>query len=137
MNEASPTTPAPEPDSQIAALTRAVRFGFTAIAVVFSYPNFCLASHIPAFEQIYHDMLGGKPLPSMTELVLRAHTLLLVLSVLLPLLAIGSAFACRAIRSVYLSTFFIVVVLLQLFLSWWALSRPLLSIISNLQGGQP
>lgn len=57
---------------------------------------------IPRFARIYSDMLGqGKRLPAFTLFVLREKVPLLVLSVFLPVTAIGLLFTRNIARSLY------------------------------------
>ena len=69
----------PKAESDIVSISvaRAVRFGFAAIIVGLSYPNIHCARRLHAFEQVFHDMLGGKPLPALSTFVFHAQPIFL------------------------------------------------------------
>jgi hypothetical protein len=125
-----------EPESQSVALGRAVRFGFAAVALGMSYPNICLALRISAFRAIFKDLLGNKPLPSITTLVLHAQPFLIGLSIVIPLVAIALIFIGRLTHSIYVSGVLVLAVLFQLFFTWHAISAPLFTIFQSMSGSQ-
>ena len=128
--------PSLETEPQAIAAARAVRFGFAAVVLGMSYPNIRCALGIYRFELIFRDMLGGKPLPAVTTLVLQLQPFLLGLSILIPLAAIILVFAGGLARSVYISGALILAVFFQLFFTWQALSAPLFDIVRAM-GGTP
>jgi hypothetical protein len=114
-------------------ITKALRFAFVALILGVSYPNLRCALAIPAFQNIYHDILGGKPLPAATEFVIHAYPVLVALSISLPVVAVLSLFMRRLSFSIYLVGFIIIAVIVQLSFTWQALSNPLFSIAQNMQ----
>jgi hypothetical protein len=124
-----------ELESQFVALGRSVRFGFAAIVLGVSYPNIRLALGIGAFRVIFQDMLGNKPLPAITTLVLQAQPFLIGLSVVIPLVAVALIFVGRLTHSIYVSGVLVLAVLFQLFFTWQAISAPLFKIIQSMSGG--
>ncbi|RYD69124.1 MAG: hypothetical protein EOP84_29065 [Verrucomicrobiaceae bacterium] len=131
------SNPSSDPDSSAIAAARAVRFGFAAIVLGMSYPNIRCALGIRGFEQIYSDMLGGKALPAITTFVLWAHPFLAALSILIPVTAVALIFFGRLSRSIYISGALILIVFLQLFFTWQAVSAPLFEIIRSMHGATP
>ena len=126
------SNPPTDDESSALEIGRAVRFGFAATIIGLSYPNIQLALRIHSFGQVFSDMLGNKPLPAITILVLHSQAILVAFSILLPLLAVAHLFIKRLAHSIYISGCLILLVFLQLFFTWHAVSAPLLSIIENM-----
>src|SRR5438094_66849 len=114
--------------SQVPSLARAVRFGFAAIVVGMSYPNIQLVLRLHTFEQVFRDMLGDKPLPVATALVLHAQPFLLGSSFVIPLVAVAVIFVRRLAASIYICGVMILLVFFQLFFTWQAVTAPLFAI---------
>jgi len=126
----------PEGGSQSVSVARAVRFGFATVVLGLSYPNIQCARRLHAFEQVFRDMLGDKPLPAVTTFILHAQPALLGLSILFPILAVVLVFIPRLAQSIYVSGVLILLTFFQLFFTWHAVSEPLFSIIQGMSGGQ-
>jgi len=120
-------------EAQLFSIGRAVRFGFAAMVFGLSYPNIRCAFGINHFRQIFVDMLGAKPLPSATALVLQIQPFLIGLSILIPLLALAFLFVPRLAYSIYASGVLVLLVFVQLFFTWHALTIPLFTIIEGMQ----
>ena len=90
MNETDSTTPNEAVDAL--QLARAVRFALVSILLGFSYLSIRGCQSFSGFEQIYKDMLNGRPLPTLTRFVLGAAPLYVATSILVPLLAISTLF---------------------------------------------
>ncbi len=99
-----------------------------------SYLNIRLALGLHGFAAVYRDMLGAKPLPSMTTFVLGAQPFLIALSILIPIAALGMVFVGRITRSIYFSGALILIVFFQLFFTWQAISAPLIQIVQGMAG---
>ena len=56
-------------------------FAFAFLMIVASLDLFSAIYAIPRFREIYHDLLGNKPLPAMTSIVLQGRYLLGILAV--------------------------------------------------------
>lgn len=125
----------PTPAIELLPLARAIRFAFVALVLCFSYLSICSSLSIHNFEQIFYDMLGGKPLPAITTFVISARLALLALSYLVPLFAVATLFMRRLAASFYLLGGLLVVTTVQFFLVYHALFAPLFQIISQMQGG--
>ena len=126
----------PEPvfSPEVARLGRAIRFAFVSFVVALSYLSIRASLAIPAFEQIFRDMLGGKSLPANTVLVIKFQSVLLVGSLLMPLVALGTLFSKRLIGSFYLLGGLCALVFFQFLILYHALSSPLYEIIRLMQG---
>lgn len=79
-----------EPKAELTSIGRAVRFGFIAIVLGVSYPNIRLALLLHRFDQMYRDLLGGKPLPAPTDFVVHSQPLLLGISIAIPFWAVAA-----------------------------------------------
>jgi hypothetical protein len=109
-------------ESPADAISRAVRFCFATLVVGLSYPTINLALRLPAFPQIFEDMLGGKPLPVVTHLAVQLQPFLLALSFLLPVLAVAAIFAPRLKGSTVISGALVLLALGEMFFIWHAVS---------------
>jgi len=120
--------------TEFLSITRALRFALVAIVLGISYLNVRLAFSIPWFQNIYHDMLGNKPLPPETAFVVQAHSGLVLLSLALPLLSVLSLFLCRRSVSIYIVGIVIIAVVAQVVFTWHAVAVPFFMIASFMQG---
>ena len=121
---------------EVIRLARAIRFAFVSILLGLSYLNVRSSLSIPAFDQLFHDMMNGKPLPVLTKFVISASFLLNVLNLLIPLVIIGTLFSHRFIACFYLLGVLALVIMAELLLLFYALSGPLFQIVTGLQGVQ-
>jgi hypothetical protein len=117
------------------ATGRAIRFGFAAVVLGMSYLNIRQALSLHAFAAVFRDMLGGKPLPSVTTLILGSQPFLIGLSILIPIAAVAAIFVGRVTTSIYLSGVLVLAVFFQLFFTWHAMCAPLFQIIQGMSGG--
>ena len=124
-----------ESDSQAVATGRAIRFGFAAVVLGISYLNIRLALGLHGFAAVFRDMLGGKPLPAITTLVLGAQPFLIGVSILIPIAAVAMVFVGRVTQSIYLSGALVLAVFFQFFFTWQAMCAPLFQIIQGMSGG--
>jgi hypothetical protein len=129
MNDASP-------ESEVKNIGRAVRFGFIAIVLGVSYPNIRLAFVLDRFAVIYNDMLNGKPLPPATDFVLHSQPLLMAISLLIPLVALGLIWLAPLSRSLWSAGAVIVAVFVQLHFTFTAVLLPGIDIITSIGGSQ-
>ncbi len=123
----------PTDKSELSRVSRAVRFALAALVLGMSYPNIHCAFGIPKFQQIYQDMLMGKPLPQVTEFVVRFQIVFEALSILLPVLALGSVAARGTTRPLYVVGGVVLGIFVQIFFQWFALTLPLFGIIKEMQ----
>jgi type IV pilus assembly protein PilC len=81
----------------VAAMFYPIIVLFIAIVIM----GFLLVFIVPKFEQIFHDMLGGKPLPALTQFVMgasnmvKSHLLLIFVSV--AAISVGYNFFARTV----------------------------------------
>ena len=118
---------------------RSLASGIRAVAMVFvlilSYFNARLAFQINYFGFIFNDMLGGKPLPSMTTFVIQNNTIFVLLSLLVPIAAIVIVLAVRNHRNALFSlSALMVIAFFQMHVVWSALFAPFYSIIAGMRG---
>ena len=119
---------------QFTALTLAVKIGFLAVALGISYFNIRLAWMLPKFDQMFRDMLGGKPLPSLTTAVLKCHLPLLGLSICILAGALGAFFHHRPVWAVFIISGALLAAIIQLVITWQAITMPFVQIIELMQG---
>lgn len=134
MNEAPPTPPRDTID--IRQLARAIRFALVAIVLGLSYFSFRASFSIENFGLIFKDLLGGKPLPVLTQFILSAAPVFVAVSILVPIVAAGSLFLRSVIGSFYLIGALAIVTLVQFITLYHGLSAPLAQIITAMGGGQ-
>ena len=120
--------------SEIYRLARSIRFAFVSIVLGLAYLNIRSSLSIFAFRQIFRDMLNGKTLPVLTEFVFSSGTVLIVLSLLIPLFAIGTLFSNRLILSFYFLGVLSLLIMVQFITLFYAFSGPLSQIASSMQG---
>ena len=121
----------PRKEADLLALTKAIRFAFAALVVGISYPNIRFALYLPQFEGVFHDMLGDKQLPLVADFVIHAQSLLIGISILIPLIAVILLFTSGIARSLYIFGVLLIVVFVQLYTTWHAVMAPLVTIIAN------
>ena len=78
-------TPAP-PD--FLAIAKAIRFAFGIIVLILCFLNLKATLSIGRFDQLFMDMLGRRPLPTLTVFVLKNRGFLSLLSLALPLITL-------------------------------------------------
>jgi hypothetical protein len=127
MNEAEQT---PQPDAlDVRQIARAIRFALVAIVLGLSYLSIRSSLSIGNFELIFRDMLGGKPLPSLTQFVLSARPLFVAVSILVPLVAVATLFLRGVIASFYIIGVLVCVTVVQCITIYHGLLAPLTQII--------
>ena len=132
MNEAEQI---PQQDAiDVRQLARAIRFALVAIVLGLSYLSLRSSLSIGSFELIFRDMLGGKPLPALTQFVLSARPLFVAVSVLVPIAALATLFLRSVIGSFYLIGALGFVTIAQFITLYHGLSAPLTQIISAMSG---
>src|SRR4051794_37169496 len=113
----------------VAKLARSIRFAIVAIVLGASYFSLRSSLAISNFEQIFHDMLGNRPLPGLTAFVIGARSGFVAISTLVPVVAFGTLFSRRVIASFYILGSLCFVSTVQFILLCNALSAPLALII--------
>jgi hypothetical protein len=120
---------------QPASADRAIRIGFCVIGFIFSYFAVRLSLSIGGFGSIFADMLGGKPLPHLTQFVLQTGSIWVTSSLLLAVIPFGLAFVVRRTSyALYAIAGCIGLQILQAIIIWTALSAPLFAIINGMRG---
>lgn len=125
-----------EPSQQIRSLALGVRAVALIFTLILSYFNVRLAFHISDFQTIFSDMLGGKPLPLITDFLLRAKPILIGSSISLAVAAIATILLVRSHKhALFAVAGIMAAIFLQLVLTWTGLFAPLQSIITGLSSG--
>jgi uncharacterized membrane protein YfhO len=125
-----------DPSSEIRSLAAGVRAVAGILVLILSYFNLSPLLKVAEFQMIYADMFGGKPLPLLTEFVIRGLPLWLALAVLLPVLACGALFTVRDHRrALFIAAGSMLLIGIQIILTCAGLFAPLMTIISDLTSG--
>jgi hypothetical protein len=132
MNEAQ-TIPK-EDTIDIRQLARAIRFALVAIVAAFSYLSVRSSLSIASFAQIYVEMLGPRPLPTLTQFILDARLLFVSVSILVPIAAVATLFLRRVVGSFYILGVLSIVTVAQFVTLYHGLSEPITLILSALTG---
>jgi hypothetical protein len=110
-------------------LAKAIRFAFAVIVLFLT--GLCLRSSlaIEGFGRIFKDMLGNKPLPSLTTSILAAQPALVDLNVLMLMLVLAACFLRNPVRSFYALGILALIGLVELVLLYHGLTGVLFQII--------
>ena len=130
-------SPLPPDTIDIQQLARAIRFALVSLVLGLSYFSLRASLSIGGFEQIFKDMLGGGHLPTITSFIVQAREVFLGISMLVPILAIGSLFDPRVVRSFYLIGGLGMLTVVQFVVLYHGLSAPLMEIIKAVGGTNP
>ncbi len=115
---------------------RAIRIGFCAVSLIFSYFATRLSFSIGSFGAIFADMLGGKPLPYLTQIVLESAIIWIAFSLLFAAIPFVCAlFVSRTSLAIYGIAAATTLQVVQAIFLWSALTAPLFSIMSGMTGG--
>lgn len=126
--------PIEELRGEVRDLTLAVKIFMGALLFVICALSARAAASVMYIRSIFNDILGGKPLPALTEIVLRSDRLLLTVSVLL--LVVGLASLMLRVRLAVMIVAGLIVVALSLLCAiCFALLLPFLTIITSMQAG--
>lgn len=124
----------PETAAEIRSLSNGMRALFVVLVLIPCLINGFVALCIGSFEAIYADMLGGKPLPTLSMLVIAGRIPLLMLAGGLPVGAIAVAAGVRNHQAAFYTIAALIIVAgLQMVLVLAGLFLPLITIISGMQ----
>ena len=118
----------------IVRLARAFRCTLVVIVLGVSSISFHATLSIWGFDRIFADMLGGRPLPMLTILVLKARLLFVAVAVLVPIVAVATLFMRGIIGSFYIIAVLMFVTVAELITIYCAMGAPLVQIISAMGG---
>ena len=130
MNEPAKTPPQETID--ILKLGRAIRFALVAIVLALSYVSLRSSLSIGSFSRLFAEMLGGRPLPALTLLVLNAGPVFVAVSVFVPVAALATLFLRSLIESFYIIGALGFVSIAQCIIIYQALAGPLSVIVRGL-----
>ncbi len=126
--------PIAELRGEVRDLTLAVKTFMGTLLFVVCALSARAAASVMYIRSIFTDMLGGQPLPALTELVIRSDRLLLMVSVLLLVAGLG-ALLLRIRPAIMIVAALIVVALSLLCAICFALVLPFLTLITSMQAG--
>ena len=133
MNEASESnSPQTRDFMQVA---RAIRFALVCIILGLSYFSVRSSLSIHAFQQIFTDMLGAKPLPSITTFVIAARPVFIGISFAVPIVAVICLFARGLVLPFYIIGILVLLTIAELIVLYHGLFGPLSQIISGMSAG--
>ena len=127
----------PQQDAiDVQQLARAIRFALVAILLGLSYLSIRSSLSIDSFRRIFEDMLApDRALPALTVFVLRARSLFVAVSILVPMATFATLFLRRAVASFYIIGVLGFITIAQFITLYYALSGPLTQIISAMSSG--
>jgi hypothetical protein len=131
MEKRSQVSDSSEP--RLMQMGRAIRFSIVGIVVGFSLLSLRASLSINRFRELFKEMLNGRPLPELSLLVVNNNTLFFLLSVAVPLTAIGMLFSRNLVRSFYILGFLGFFTFFEFLILYQALSLPFGQILSSMQ----
>ena len=133
MNEAEQI---PQQDAiDVRQLALAIRFTLVSIVLGLSYVSLQSSLSIGTFRLIFADMLGDRPLPTLTQFVLGARPLFVAVSVIVPIVAIATLFLRGLVGSFYIIGVFGLVAIAQFITLYHGLSAPIFEILRLMREG--
>ncbi|MGB8354388.1 MAG: hypothetical protein WCD79_10900 [Chthoniobacteraceae bacterium] len=109
------------------------RSGFCITLIVGSLINaFVMIFIAPKFGDIFHDMLGGKPLPPVTSFILEYHMVLAALSMALPVIGVMFCLFASSTRAFVTLCVLTLVTFVQIAVTVFALFMPLIGTVQTL-----
>ena len=117
-----------ELSAKVDLLILSYRVGTLAVLFFLSFINVSDSLAINWFRWVYQNALPGKPLPSITLFLIQHHALVGGFSLLCPVVGTITALAIKNIStSISLTTCVMIVIVLQIAVSWLFLILPMLS----------
>lgn len=124
----------PVPSNELTRLGRATRFAIVCVVLGVSYFTISSCLGISRFSKIFADVLGeNETLPAITTFVLGARTVLLVLSICIPVAAVALLFTRDIVRSLYGLGPLVLIAIVEYAVLWHAKASPLVMIIEKMQ----
>lgn len=117
--------------AEVRGLSLALRIVCFSILLAISALNSRAAASIPKFEQIFSDMLGGRPLPALTQWVVENQSLLAQAAIVVFVLGMG-ALMMRPARAVIAIAVLALLALVQFLAIAMALLLPLVTITTQI-----
>jgi len=124
--------PDPEDAIDVRQLANAIRLIAFGIVLGLSWLTFFAAGMIGQFETIFHDMLGGKPLPLITQLVIEGRMVLYVMASIIPAVAIGALLTRRIVGALYVLAALAFLAVGEFSVIYTSLVAPLVEIIRQM-----
>jgi hypothetical protein len=122
----------PRDDTQTQRALQGVKFALVSIIAGISYLDYRASLAISSFRQIFADMLDGRVLPPVGAFVLPSRSVFLVVSCLIPAVAICTLFIKPRSQVFYLLGALTLAAVVAATLLLTALWSPLLTVIDQL-----
>ncbi|MGB8353353.1 MAG: hypothetical protein WCD79_05660 [Chthoniobacteraceae bacterium] len=121
---------------QLARMKRSVKLGFYVVLLGVSLFNVLESIFlVPKFEQIFHDMLGGKALPGITGLIVSFHAELIAIGILIPVAGIVICRFASLEKTIISLSALTVAVSFQIAVTCIGLLLPLVSTCDTMSAG--
>jgi hypothetical protein len=133
MTDPEPISPDDAVD--VRKLAKAVRTVVFGAVIGFSLFNVGIVRSIRGFEMIFNDMLGGKPLPFLTQLVIEGRLVCLAIAGIIPALALGALLSRRVVPAIYVLSALGLIAILEAAIVFLSLFAPLIQIIRLMGAG--
>jgi hypothetical protein len=133
MTDSEP--PCSQDSIDVRQLANAVRFIAFAIVIGLSYYNFNVVRSITRFETIYSDMLGGKPLPMATQIILSGNVVFVTIASLIPAAALAALLTRRVVAGIYVLGALGLLTLIETGSVFTALLSPIIEITKQMGSG--
>lgn len=122
-------------ESELRSLASGIRAVGLVFTLILCYFNLRLAFQISHFQAIFSDMLGGKLLPGLTQIVISGRPALILLALLLPVLAVAVVVVVRSHKTaLYALSGVMLWAFVQMHFTWTALFAPLMGIVNGMRG---
>jgi hypothetical protein len=115
-------------------LARAVRFFLCLVVVGLSLFPIVTSQRIGHFREVFDDLFEGRSLPALTAWVIQSQPVLVMLSFLWPVAAVATLFSRRIVGSLYVLGGLALAAIVQALVIYFALSAPLVEILTSLEG---
>lgn len=122
----------PRDHTQTQRALQGVKFALVSIIAGISYIDFRASLAISSFRQIFADLLDGRVLPPVASFVLPSRSIFLVISCLIPAVAVCTIFMRPKSRVFYLLGALTLAAVIAATLLLTALWSPLLTVIDQL-----
>src|SRR5262249_20154717 len=91
-----------------------------------------IARAISLFDSLYSDLLGGKPLPAATSIVLGGNAAFVAIAAVIPAFALGALLTRRVVTGIYVLSVLVFVTLVELGFIFTTLLSPLITVTKQM-----
>src|SRR5688572_9878710 len=132
MTDSEP--PSTQDTIDVRQLANAVRILAFAVVIGLSIFNMGIVRSIGRFEMIFHDMLGGRQLPMITQMIIGGKVVFLAIAGAIPAVALGALLSRRVVAAIYTLGGIGLIAMIEAALVYLALVAPLIEIIKAMGG---